>query len=78
MSNVTTKPDASKSPSNNARSNSGSSGKDQQSGVMASDFEQMLDDVTSAVVTYSKRQPKAIACGIFALGFLIGWKIKPW
>lgn len=78
MSNATTKPETSKPQANNLRSNSNSSGKDQQSGSMSTDFEQLLDEVTSAVVTYSKRQPRAIACGIFTLGFLIGWKIKPW
>ncbi len=55
----------------NSRNNNGAQGQ-------SSDFEQLLDEVTSAVVTYSKRQPKAIACGIFVLGFMIGWKIKPW
>lgn len=43
-----------------------------------SDFETLVDEVTTSVVTYSKKQPRVVAAGIFALGFIIGWKIKPW
>ena len=73
MSTVASKPE-------NAKQNSSQPQTSDKNGQFksGSDFEHMLEDVTSAVVTYSKRQPKAVACGIFTLGFLIGWKIKPW
>ena len=43
-----------------------------------SDLEQMTAQITDAVVDYSKKQPGAVACLIFMVGFFMGWKIKPW
>ena len=44
----------------------------------SSDLEEMTAKITDAVVDYSKKQPGAVACLIFMLGFFVGWKIKPW
>lgn len=42
------------------------------------DFQSLVDDVTASVTRYCRRRPTAAALGVFALGFFVGWKIKPW
>ena len=42
------------------------------------DFERLTSDLGGAIQDYGRKQPQAIAIGIFVLGFMIGWKIKPW
>ncbi len=45
---------------------------------LPTDLEILTADVGEAVVTYSRKQPAVVACMIFAVGFFVGWKIKPW
>ncbi len=42
------------------------------------DFQALVDDVTASVTRYCRQRPTAAALGLFALGFFVGWKIKPW
>lgn len=44
----------------------------------ASDLEVMTSQVGDALAAYGKKNPGAIACGIFLAGFVVGWKLKPW
>jgi hypothetical protein len=83
MASGTMNSDAAKSQPNLPR-NAGNDGRNSSSDgrsnsdVSLSDFERLVDDVTNSVVTYSKEQPKVVAAGIFVLGFIVGWKLKPW
>ena len=42
------------------------------------DFGLLMEQVGTAVTDYCKRQPNMAALAVFALGFIVGWKIKPW
>jgi hypothetical protein len=42
------------------------------------DFQVLVDDVGAAVGSYCRRRPGAVAFAVFALGFFVGWKLKPW
>jgi hypothetical protein len=42
------------------------------------DFYDMVSEVTSSCQRYCQKRPKAIAGIIFGLGFMLGWKLKPW
>ncbi|MCA9134521.1 MAG: hypothetical protein KDA45_15230 [Planctomycetales bacterium] len=42
------------------------------------DFQALVDDVGQAVAQYCRRRPGVAASAVFALGFFVGWKIKPW
>ena len=42
------------------------------------DFEQMVGSIAESVKDYGSKHPLAVAGSIFALGFYLGWKIKPW
>lgn len=44
----------------------------------AEDFKALADNVCTALESYGRKHPGAMATGIFFLGFYIGWKVKPW
>lgn len=44
----------------------------------ASDLEVLTSQVGDALMGYGKKNPGAVACGIFLAGFVVGWKLKPW
>lgn len=45
-----------------------------------SDESQMrpLDDVVDYMRTYAREQPEMAALWCFGIGFVLGWKLKPW
>jgi hypothetical protein len=42
------------------------------------DFSIMIAEVSSAVSSYCSKRPRVVAGCIFALGFVVGWKMRPW
>jgi hypothetical protein len=42
------------------------------------DFSIMVAEVSSAVSSYCSKRPRVVAGCIFALGFVVGWKMRPW
>lgn len=42
------------------------------------DFQQLMDEVGEAVVQYCRRRPGVAASCLFAIGFFVGWRVKPW
>lgn len=42
------------------------------------DLQLLMDDVGDAVIQYCQRRPGVAALTLFAVGFFVGWKIKPW
>jgi hypothetical protein len=42
------------------------------------DFTVMVADVSQAVSTYCSKRPRVVAGCIFAMGFIVGWKMRPW
>ena len=39
---------------------------------------QPIDDIVNYVQVYARENPKVVAITCFAVGFVIGWKLKPW
>ncbi|MAT14808.1 MAG: hypothetical protein CMJ46_06005 [Planctomyces sp.] len=39
---------------------------------------QPLDDVLDYVKTYARQNPGTAAAWCFGIGFIVGWKLKPW
>lgn len=37
-----------------------------------------LEDVQTYVVKFAKQQPQTAALWCFGIGFIVGWKLKPW
>lgn len=37
-----------------------------------------LDDVVSWLRTYVRQEPEVSACVCLGIGFILGWKLKPW
>ena len=44
----------------------------------AEDFQVLMDSMGKAMGDYCRRRPGVAAGALFALGFFVGWKIKPW
>ena len=42
------------------------------------DFSQLVSEVSSAIRHYCNRRPRVAAGCIFSLGFIFGWKLRPW
>lgn len=39
---------------------------------------QPLDDLMNYAQEFARQRPGACALWIFALGFIVGWRLKPW
>lgn len=37
-----------------------------------------LDDVLQYVKEYAKQKPEVVAFACLGIGFILGWKLKPW
>jgi hypothetical protein len=37
-----------------------------------------LDDFMSYLREYTRERPEVVALTCFAVGFVLGWKLKPW
>lgn len=42
------------------------------------DFQALMEDVGTSVGTYCRKRPVVATMAVFAVGFYMGWKIKPW
>jgi hypothetical protein len=42
------------------------------------DFSQLVSEVSCAIKHYCNRRPRVAAGCIFSLGFILGWKLRPW
>ena len=42
------------------------------------DFQALIDDVTESVGDYCRNRPMVAGIALFAFGFYVGWRIKPW
>lgn len=39
---------------------------------------QPLEDLRDYAIAYARQKPEAAAMWCFGVGFLLGWKLKPW
>jgi hypothetical protein len=37
-----------------------------------------IEDVVTYVREYARERPEIVALTCFAVGFILGWKLKPW
>ncbi len=37
-----------------------------------------VDDIVDYVTTYARQNPGTAAVWCFGIGFIVGWKLKPW
>ena len=37
-----------------------------------------MDDIVSYLRTYAREKPDVAALWCFGIGFILGWKLKPW
>jgi len=45
----------------------------------SSDYElKPLDDLLSYLREYTRERPEVVALTCFGIGFILGWKLKPW
>jgi len=42
------------------------------------DFSVLASEVFSSVKKYGSHRPAVVAGTLFAIGFILGWKLKPW
>ena len=42
------------------------------------DFQELMDNVGTSVADYCRKRPLVAGLTVFAVGFYMGWKIKPW
>ncbi len=42
------------------------------------DFYDMVAEVSSSCQRYCLRRPRVVAGALLGLGFVLGWKLKPW
>lgn len=42
------------------------------------DLSQLVQEITTSVGHYCRNRPRVVAGTLFALGFIVGWKTKPW
>lgn len=42
------------------------------------DFQALVDDVSASVSEYCRQRPMLAGMALFAFGFYVGWRIKPW
>jgi len=49
-----------------------------ESGVPENWMESTVRSVTDSVEDYARREPLKFAAWVFGIGFVLGWRIKPW
>lgn len=42
------------------------------------DFQALIEDVGACVSNYCRKRPITASLAVFAVGFYVGWKVKPW
>ena len=47
-------------------------------GVSSSQQFQPVDDVIEYVTSYARQNPGTAALWCFGIGFILGWRLKPW
>jgi len=46
--------------------------------LLAEDHLKPLDDLLIYLREYARERPEVVALTCFGIGFLLGWKLKPW
>lgn len=49
-----------------------------QAFTVEEDFSTLVSEVSSSVKKYCLHRPRVVAATIFAIGFILGWRMRPW
>jgi hypothetical protein len=49
-----------------------------QRGMEGNWMETTIRSVTDSVEDYARREPLKFAAWVFGIGFVLGWRLKPW
>lgn len=63
---------------NTSRATEGSSAHNANMQAEDSGQLQPADDLVDYVTAYARQNPGTAALGCFGVGFIVGWKLKPW
>ena len=50
----------------------------EQSAMSAQDELHPVEDLVQYVCEYTRQRPERVALTCFAVGFILGWRLKPW
>ncbi|NLY00571.1 MAG: hypothetical protein GXY83_31125 [Rhodopirellula sp.] len=50
----------------------------QRSKTEATETKHPVDDLTTYFYEYARQRPDVVAMWCFGIGFVLGWKLKPW
>ena len=45
---------------------------------MREDFQVLVDDMSQSLGDYCRKRPMVAGLSVLALGFYLGWKLRPW
>jgi hypothetical protein len=65
-------------PSRNEQRSEGGMQRSQRSGNQVEDAMQPFDDMYKYFQEYARERPDVVALWCFGIGFVLGWKLKPW
>ena len=60
------------------RARTGASAATEQESSLAKDDRHPVDDLVDYVVGYAREKPEVAALWCLGIGFVLGWKLKPW
>ena len=66
------------SQQNQGRSGGGMQRSQQQGGNQGENALQPFDDMYKYFQEYARERPDVVALWCFGIGFVLGWKLKPW
>ncbi len=49
-----------------------------QPGAQAQHMQNPVDDMFHYLIEYARERPEQAALWCFGIGFILGWKLKPW
>jgi hypothetical protein len=78
MSRQTLSRETNRQPQSQQKENRLSTDSNSEKQITGEDFYDMVTDVSKSMSDYCAKRPKAAALALIAVGFFLGWKIKPW
>lgn len=69
---------AAQSVANSGKQSTSRGGENPQSSSSSETAQQPLDDLICYAKDYARQQPEMAALWCLGIGFILGWKLKPW
>lgn len=69
---------ATQTQSRNEQRSDGGMQRSQRLGTQGEDAMQPFDDLYKYFQEYARERPDVVALWCFGIGFVLGWKLKPW